>query len=86
MAETEIIYEKVEKAFREMGIKFTRTGLEFRIPNFGEFYRTAVTIADNALSDTSFYAQEIPYREMCGRECGSLRPEKLLILNRDENK
>ena len=57
-------YRKVSKALKESGVEFRREGLRYDIPNFGLCYEEIVRTANEALRDTFFYAQEMPYREM----------------------
>ncbi len=78
----ESAYVSVDRALRERGIEFSRQGLQYDIPNFSLCFDRVVRIASDALSGTTFYAQEVPYRE----EMPKFRPDHMLVLDRDERK
>jgi len=76
-------YKKVDEALGQANIEFTRTiGLQYNIPNFGAGFEQIVNIADQALSGTPFYAQEMPYRETMPE----FTPDHMLVLHRDSGK
>jgi len=77
-------YERVSNALIERGINFKRDGLKYEIPNFCICFREVVNIANQALWETPFYAQEMPYREMLKWGKG-FAPEHMLILHRDHD-
>lgn len=75
-------HHRVEKTFAENKVQYTRRdNLSYNIPNFPICFREVVCLAKDALKETEFYAQEMPYREMMPE----FTPEYLLILHRDDH-
>ena len=73
-------YRRVDRALTQRRINFTRHGLKYEIPNFIICYDQVVAIAKEALKGTTFYSQELPYREMRPE----FEPEHMLVLHRDD--
>lgn len=77
--EAEEAYQRVDRALDDARVEFRREGLRYEIPNFGSCFERVVSVADQALSGTPYYAQEMPYREVQGQI-----PDHMLVLHRDD--